>query len=155
MKLTTSDERAIKKALSVLEKIMEQHPSYGNNVQFTDPHLVKDYLRLKIASCERENFVVLFLDNQHQLIASEILFQGTIDSAVVHTREVIKRALELNANALILSHNHPSGTLSASQSDIKITREIQSAADLFNIRLLDHIIVTLSGAVSLAEDGFI
>lgn len=150
--LTSSENLVLEQALLLLEKIMEQHPSYGNTPQFSHPETVRDYLRMKIATDERENFAVLFLDNQHKLISSEVLFQGTFNASEVYPREVIKRALELNAAALILAHNHPSGISTPSESDKHITFKIKQAAELFDIRVLDHFIVTLKDTFSFAEN---
>ena len=82
---------------------------------------VKDFLKQALAYEEREHFAVMFLDNKHALIKFEILFSGTVDTSSVYPRELVKRALELNASAVILSHNHPSGNAEPSQADISIT----------------------------------
>ena len=115
---------------------------------------VKNFLKQALAYEEREHFAVMFLDNKHALIKFEILFSGTIDSASVHPREVVKRALELNAAAVVLSHNHPSGNTEPSQADIQITDKLKTALDTVDIRILDHIIVG-NGCASFAERGSI
>ena len=125
----------------------------GNPVE--NPDAATDYLRMQLADYEREMFGCLFLDTRHNVIAFEILFQGTIDSATVHPREVVKRALGLNAAAIIISHNHPSGTPEPSQADTAITRRIVEACRLVDIRVLDHIVVATAGAVSLASRGLV
>ncbi|KAE9541347.1 DNA repair protein RadC [Ursidibacter maritimus] len=150
--LTSSENLVLEQALLLLEKIMEQHPSYGDTPQFSNPEIVRDYLRMKIATDDRENFVVLFLDNQHKLISSEVLFQGTFNTSAVYPREIIKRALELNAGALILAHNHPSGKSTPSEADKNITFKIKQAAELFDIRVLDHFVVTLKDTFSFVEN---
>ena len=119
------------------------------------PAHVKQYLRLKLESQEREVFAVLFLDNSHKLIKYVELFQGTINEASVYPREVIKEALLSNSAAMILVHNHPSGNANASPADIKITKHISECANLFDIRLLDHMIVCKGEVLSFAEKGLL
>lgn len=114
----------------------------------------KAFLINALAYEEREHFGVMFMDNRHQLIRFEILFSGTIDGSSVYPREVVKRALELNANAVIFSHNHPSGDTSPSQADKTITEKLRSALNQIDIRVLDHIIVG-DGCHSFAEAGLL
>jgi DNA repair protein RadC len=104
---------------------------------------------------KRENFGVLFLDNRHRLIECETLFQGTVDECSVFPRVVVQRALELNSQAIILFHNHPSGHPEPSQPDELITRKIRAACDLVQIRMLDHIVIAGTEHVSMAERGII
>ncbi|WLD58320.1 DNA repair protein RadC [Salinispirillum sp. LH 10-3-1] len=122
---------------------------------FTQPEHVKSYLQAQLQHRPRECFAALFLDNQHRLLAFEPLFEGTIDSAPVHPREVVKAALAHNAAALIISHNHPSGVAEPSHSDRMITERLQKALDLVDIRLLDHIVVGCGETVSFAERGWL
>lgn len=121
----------------------------------SSPNLVADFLRLKLSLMEREIFAAIFMCNRHQVIAYEELFFGTINGATVHPREIAKRALELNAAALILAHNHPSGVPEPSQSDQAITNKIVDALSLFEIRVLDHIIVGGAEFVSFSERGLL
>lgn len=121
----------------------------------TSPGLVRDYLQLQLSDRSREIFACLLLDSQHRVICFEELFQGTIDSAAVHPREVVKLALSHNAAALILAHNHPSGVAEPSQADQSITLRIKEALQLVDIRLLDHMVVGAGTTVSLAERGLI
>lgn len=118
------------------------------------PRSVRQYLSVHYAGHEREVFTCLFLDNRHRLIAVEEMFQGTIDGASVHPREVVKRALRLNSAALILAHNHPSGVSEPSQADELITTRLRDALALVDIRVLDHLIVGGSSVTSLAERGW-
>lgn len=115
--------------------------------------LVKQYLTSQLRHREREIFSVLFLNSQHQLIAYEELFYGTLDSASIHPREIAKRSLSLNAAAVILAHNHPSGIAEPSQPDIQITRQIKDSLNLIEVRTLDHMIVGNGAVTSLAERG--
>lgn len=121
----------------------------------TSPEQTKLYLSGLLRDKQREEFYVLFLDNQHRVISGEPLFQGTIDAASVYPREVVKRSLEHNAAALILAHNHPSGVAEPSQSDRRITRRITDALALVDIRVLDHFVVGDGEIVSFAERGWI
>ncbi|MGB5624285.1 MAG: JAB domain-containing protein, partial [Woeseiaceae bacterium] len=97
----------------------------------------------------------LFLDNRHQVLAFDALFRGTIDGTSVYPREVVKEALAINAAAVILAHNHPSGVAEPSQADERITLRLKSALDLVDIRLLDHLIIGNGKATSLARRGLI
>ncbi|HUH39023.1 MAG TPA: JAB domain-containing protein, partial [Spongiibacteraceae bacterium] len=96
-----------------------------------------------------------FLDNQHRVLSAEALFHGTVDAAAVYPREVVKRALALNAAALIVAHNHPSGVAEPSQSDRHITARLREALQLVDIRLLDHFVVAGHECLSLAERGWV
>jgi len=119
---------------------------------FSDASSVKDYLQSAIGCEESECFGVLFLDNKHRLIEFKILFYGTIDSANVHPREVVKQAIKYNASAVILCHNHPSGITKPSNADIVLTEKLKQALAIIDIRVLDHIIVG-DGCTSLIELG--
>jgi DNA repair protein RadC len=121
----------------------------------TNPRAVRDYLRLHYAGQEREVFGVMFLDNRHRLIAVEEMFLGTVDGASVHPREVVKRALKLNAAAVILAHNHPSGVAEPSQADELITARLRDALSLVDIRVLDHLVVGGTTVTSFVERGLI
>lgn len=122
---------------------------------FNSPQVVKEYLQLQIGSLPHEVFQVLFLDAQHQLIASEELFRGTLTQTSVYPREVVKRALSLNAGAVILAHNHPSGLLEPSRADELLTQTLKSSLGLVDVRVLDHFVVGCSGVVSFAERGLL
>lgn len=122
---------------------------------FGSPSDTRAFLRHKLSGREREVFAALFLDNRHQLLEYEELFLGTIDCASVHPREVVKRALTLNAAALIVAHNHPSGSTEPSVADRSLTERLRDALGLVEIRLLDHLVVGSGEAVSLAERGWL
>lgn len=121
----------------------------------TSPREVRQYLRSRLAHLPHEVFACLFLDNQHRVIAFEELFRGTLDSASVYPREVLKRALSHNAAALILTHNHPSGVAEPSQADQILTRRLKEALALVDIRVLDHLVVGDGEPVSFAERGLL
>lgn len=121
----------------------------------TSPQATRDYLRAALRDRAHEVFCALFLDTHHQVIAFDELFAGTIDSAHVHPRVVVEKALARRAAALIVAHNHPSGIAEPSQADLAITRRLRDALGLVDIRLLDHFIVGDSEVVSLAERGLV
>jgi len=137
--------------LTIANQIARQKLAKGEAI--TDKHLAQQALQTLLQSREHEVFAVLFLDNQHRIMAYEELFRGSLSSASVYPREVVKRALALNAAALMLVHNHPSGHPEPSRADIEITHRLQSALELVDIRLLDHLVVATEGIVSLAERG--
>ena len=122
---------------------------------FTSPAAVKEYLCAKLAGFEHEVFAVLFLDTQHRLIEYAEMFRGTIDSASVYPRELVKEALRLNAAAVIVSHNHPSGNPEPSSADKVLTQRLRDALALVDVRTLDHIIVAGGSTISFAERGLI
>jgi len=130
-----------------------QHEDLQQMPIFEQPQQVKDFLYSKMAFLPREEFAVLFLDNQHKLIKFMTLFQGSINQAQVYPRELAKIALQLNASAVILTHNHPSGVAEPSIHDIELTGHIKKALALLEIRVLDHLIVAGQICVSLAERG--
>ncbi len=115
----------------------------------------RDYLQLRMAGYVTEVFGVMFLDNRHRIIADEELFQGTVDGASVHPRVVAQKALAVNAAAVILYHNHPSGIPEPSQPDQRITKRLKEALSLVDIRVLDHLVAGAEGVVSFAERGLI
>ncbi len=122
---------------------------------FQRPEDVMTFLKLRMARLPSEVFSVVFLDNRHRMLEFEVMFQGTIDGASVHPREVVRRALEHNAAAVILAHNHPSGVTEPSRADIRLTRRLTDALGLVDIRVLDHIIVGVDEPVSFAERGLL
>jgi DNA repair protein RadC len=121
----------------------------------TSPSLTRQYLRTQLRDEAREAFAVLFLDNQHRVLAFEPLFYGTIDGAAVYPREVVKRCLRHNAAAVIVAHNHPSGVAEPSQADHRITERLRDALALVDIRLIDHVIVGANECVSFSERGWL
>ncbi|WP_115048893.1 JAB domain-containing protein [Xanthomonas arboricola] len=118
------------------------------------PEQAGSYLVARCAHLPHEVFGVVFLDNKHYILATEHLFSGTIDGCEVHSRVVAKRALELNAVALIIFHNHPSGNPEPSEADRKVTERLQQALGLLDIRVLDHLVIGGQKSVSLASRGW-
>jgi DNA repair protein RadC len=119
------------------------------------PAATHRFLIAQLRDQPHELFCCLHLDNRHRLIAFDELFRGTIDGASVHPREVVKQALERNAAAIILAHNHPSGIAEPSQADELITHRLRDALALVDIRVLDHCIVADNGCLSFAERGLL
>lgn len=146
----TPEEKAV---LAQAAEIIESK-SLLNNLSFCHADVASQYAASEIAHFEKEVFLVIFLNSQHYLIKSEILFTGTINSAAVYPREIVKRALELNSAAIIISHNHPSMISEPSQADISITHRIGEACRLLDISLLDHLVVG-STVTSLAQRGLL
>ncbi|WP_298832787.1 DNA repair protein RadC [uncultured Piscinibacter sp.] len=122
---------------------------------FESPEGVRDYLRLHLGAREHEVFAVLFLDAQHRLLQFDEMFRGTLTQTSVYPREVVRRALALNAAAVILAHNHPSGVAEPSCADEFLTQSLKSALQLVDVRVLDHMVVGHSGVVSFAERGLL
>lgn len=118
-----------------------------------DPEAVRSWLKLNLATAERELFTALWLDNQHHLIRHEVLATGTINAAAVYPREVVKAALRCNAAAVIFAHNHPSGCTKPSRADEALTRHLVEALALVEVRTLDHFIVGAGACFSFAEAG--
>ncbi|MDQ0568776.1 DNA repair protein RadC [Variovorax paradoxus] len=122
---------------------------------FDSPGAVKEYLQMHIGSRPYEVFAVLFLDAQHRLIVLEELFRGTLSQTSVYPREVVTRALHHHAAAVVLSHNHPSGSIEPSRADESLTQTLRAALSLIDVRVLDHVIVSAGQSFSMAEKGLL
>ena len=122
---------------------------------FDSPGRVKEYLGLTLGNRQQEVFAVLFLDGQHRLLRLEEMFHGTLTQTSVYPREVVRRSLALNAGAVVLAHNHPSGLAEPSRADEYLTQTLKSALQLVDVRVLDHIIVGQGQTVSMAERGLL
>ncbi|WP_277759834.1 DNA repair protein RadC [Pseudomonas sp. A34-9] len=131
-----------------LAERMRKKPALEN------PQVVRDYLKAMLRHEPHEVFGCLFLDSKHQVLNFEALFRGSIDNTSVHPREVVKRALANNAAAVILCHNHPSGNTDPSQADRLLTKRLQKALELIDVRVLDHFIVGDGEPLSMAECGW-
>ncbi|MFJ7316610.1 DNA repair protein RadC [Pseudomonas sp. NPDC098747] len=131
-----------------LAERMRKKPALEN------PQAVRDYLKSMLRHEPHEVFGCLFLDSKHQVLTFEALFRGSIDNTSVHPREVVKRSLANNAAAVILCHNHPSGNSDPSQADRLLTKRLQKALDLIDVRVLDHFIVGEGEPLSMAECGW-
>lgn len=144
------DDSIIKQALCLLESRL-----FGQGPVFNNSQAVGEYLQLKLMPEPNEVFLVLFLNNQHMLLSSEILFQGTINTTPIYPRIVLQRALALNAAAVILAHNHPSGCTQPSEADQIITTRLKTALAMVDINVLDHIIIGQGKPFSFAETGLL
>lgn len=145
---TQHEDWIIQQAIALLE-----HRVFKAGPQLSSPTAVRDYLRLQLMAEPNEVFAVLFLDSQHQVLAYEPLFKGTIDGAAVYPRVVVHRALALNAAAVIFAHQHPSGVTEPSGSDRRITERLVDALATVDIRVLDHFIIGQGAPYSFAEHG--
>jgi DNA repair protein RadC len=122
---------------------------------FNSPQQVRDLLVLKLGGLAREVFLVLFLDTQNHLIATEEMFSGTLTQTSVYPREVLKRVLHHNAASVIFAHNHPSGIAQQSSADELLTKQLKQALALIDVRVLDHFIVAGNNTLSFAERGLL
>ena len=139
----------IELARRALSQELAQRPVFENPAQ------VKDYLQLQLGGRGHEVFAVMFLDAQNRLLKLEEMFRGTLTQASVYPREVVKRALELHAGAVVLAHNHPSGAAEPSRADEYLTQTLKNALALVDVRVLDHLIVGHADVVSFAERGLL
>jgi DNA repair protein RadC len=149
------DQEAVKIRLAheLVHRQLKQ--SLQRGISLTSPAMTMEYLQTVLRDRRREIFTCLFLDTRHRVIASEDLFQGTIDGACVYPRVVAERALRLSAAAVIVAHNHPSGVSEPSLADQAITRRLKDALLLLEIRLLDHFVVGDGPPVSMASRGML
>jgi DNA repair protein RadC len=122
---------------------------------FDSPLRVRQYLQLNMSGLPHETFVVMFLDSQHHLIKMETLFRGTLTQTSVYPREVVKAALACNAAAVVLAHNHPSGSAEPSRADEMLTQALKQALALIDVRVLDHLVVGQGQVVSFSERGLL
>jgi DNA repair protein RadC len=142
-------------AIQVLDKAAEiLKCKYVRAGAYINSQATKDFLNFKLGKYEREVFAVMLLDSQHRLIDYQELFFGTINSASIYPREVVKAVLTENAAAVIFAHNHPSGEIEPSQADITITKRLKEALALIDVSVLDHIVIGET-ATSLAERGLL
>lgn len=144
--------------LKVLFSILEDQlykKIYSKKITISSNRQLLDYLEFSLLKRDIEIFKVLFLNTQNELMKEEELFQGTLDRSTIYIRELIKKVFEYNAKSIILVHNHPSGSLKPSQSDIILTKRIKEIFENIEIRLLDHIIISEQGYFSFLEGGIL
>lgn len=144
----TSESDVLAAAEGILLSKLQRQGAIG------DPGEAADFLRMRLGALPHEEFHVLWLDNRHRILDCQRLFTGTVDGASVYPREVVRAALEVNACAVILAHNHPSGVAEPSVADRAITKEIRDALGFIGVRVLDHIVVG-EKCVSMASRGLI
>lgn len=148
--LLARERGTIDRALQIVGRCLREP-----GAAFDSPYAVSQYLRLQLAAETCEVFAVLYLNAQNEAIAFERLFTGTLTQASVYPREVLRAAIAHNAAAVILSHNHPSGSVQPSRADIHLTQTIKDTLALIDVRVLDHVIVGGNDSFSLAEKGMI
>lgn len=142
----------LKAVVEMSRRYLEEHITRGDALK--DVNAVRNYLCHQLRGYPYEVFACLFLDNKHRVIEYEEMFRGTIDSASVHPREVLRRAIHHNAAAVIFAHNHPSGVAEPSQSDHSITDKLKDVLGMVDVRVLDHFIIG-DEVVSFAEKGYL
>lgn len=145
----TAEDEVITQALAILARRVRR------TVCFDTPKVVRDFLAVRMSSLDCEVFAVVFLDTQLRLIEAVDMFRGTISQTSVYPREIIKTALRLNASAVILAHNHPSGCAEPSRADEFLTQSLKTALATIDVRVLDHIVVAGGQTVSFAERGLL
>ena len=143
----------LKAALELGRRYLEESIQRGDAL--ASPDDTRRYLQSRLRAQPYEVFACLFLDNRHRVMSCEEMFRGTIDGTSVHPRTIVQRALALNAAALIVAHNHPSGVAEPSQADRSLTRRLQEALGLVDVRLLDHLVIGDGEPVSFAERGWL
>jgi DNA repair protein RadC len=148
-KYSEYEQEAINVALGAIKSRLTTSSVYSS------PSDVRNFLKIKLAAEPDEWFAVMFLTSQHQLITFEKLFRGTVNGSSVHIRVIARKALECNAEALILAHNHPSGIAEPSTADRSITSRVKDALEIFDINVLDHFIVSSNECCSFAQRGLL
>lgn len=143
------EDKLVARAAQILESRM-----LGGE-PLSDPSAAGSFLQMRLATLDREVFLLMFLDTRHRVIATEVAFMGTIDGAEVHPRVVAQMALKHNAAAIICAHNHPSNNPEPSAADRAVTAQLKQALSLLDVRLLDHFVVTAKGCTSLAARGWV
>lgn len=145
-----NEDQIISAALAILETRAKY-----NDVVFSNPDAVKNYLRLKIQNLEHEEFYCVWLDAKHAVIEFEKAFNGTLTQTSVYPREIVKSALKHNAAAVIFAHNHPSGNATPSSADESLTANLKTTLALIDVRVLDHFVIADTRVTSFAEIGLI
>lgn len=150
---TTAEPATEEDVLQAAEDILRRRVERCG--ELSRPSDSASFLRMRLGHLPHEEFHAVWLDSRHRILGVERLFTGTLDAASVYPREVVRAALRLNASAVVFAHNHPSGLAEPSSADRAITAELRKALELVSVRLLDHVVVGATEAVSMAERGFI
>lgn len=153
-KFKNSDAKEISELKQVFEMIAEDRV-IDNEIRLKDKKSLIDFLKFKAGFKEREEFIVIFLNNYNIMTGYETLFTGTIDKSAIYPREIVERVFKYKAKGIIFAHNHPSGNLRPSRKDIEITEHMQEFLDMIDVKLLEHIIITKDGYFSFLEEGLI
>ncbi len=146
MNLSTRDRQAVNRAISILEGAFARE----RGALLSNPHEAASLARLRLGALEREEFHAFWLDAQHRLISTEVMSTGTVNATAVYPREFVKSALALNAAAVVVAHNHPSGKCDPSCNDWAVTCELHRSLRLVGVELLDHLVVGSTETVSMA-----
>ena len=149
-----SDSEEIAELRMAFELIAEDRVM-DDEIRLKDKRSLLDFLKYKVGFKEREEFLVIFLNNSNIMVGYEVLFTGTIDKSAVYPREVMERVFKYKAKGVIFAHNHPSGNLRPSKQDISMTEHMQEALDYIDVKVLEHVIVTKDGYFSFLEEGLI
>ncbi len=136
-------------SFELVKRVLRSSLPYMNVIDH--PQVLFDWLRLEIGDKQQEHFLVIYLNTQHQIIGVKTLFVGTLDRSIIHPREIFKEAMAVSSSKIMVVHNHPSGTLTPSKADIQVTKNLKEIGELMGIPLLDHLIVSTSGYVSLRQ----
>lgn len=140
-------------ARELIERLLLEDVRAGDLLE--SPQAVRDYLMLRFYGLAHESFVTVYLDAQHRLIVAEESFRGTLTQTAVYPREIIRRALVVNAAAVIFAHNHPSGAAEPSRADEHLTATLKTALQLVDVRVLDHFVIGGTSTTSFAERGLL
>ena len=149
-----SDSEEIAELRMAFELIAEDRVM-DDEIRLKDKKSLLDFLKFKVGFKEREEFVVIFLNNYNVMTGYEVLFTGTIDKSAVYPREIAERVFKYKAKGVIFAHNHPSGNLRPSKQDIQITEHMQEFLEMIDVKLLEHIIITKDGHFSFLQEGII
>lgn len=149
-----SDSEEIAELRMAFEMIAEDRVM-DDEIRLKDKKSLLDFLKFKVGFKEREEFVVIFLNNYNVMTGYEVLFTGTIDKSAVYPREIAERVFKYKAKGVIFAHNHPSGNLRPSKQDIQITEHMQEFLEMIDVKLLEHIIITKDGHFSFLQEGII
>lgn len=144
---TTNDQKKIDEALAILESKALKGEFFATNAVS-----VKNFCQLKMGALKNSEFAVMFLNNKNEMISFETLFKGTVSEFMVHPREVVRRAVLLNASAVIFAHNKPSGSIEVERDERLVSAKLVNILNELDIRVLDHIVVSLKGAASVMND---
>lgn len=147
---TKEEQKIISQACQIMDGKLKAERESCNSVA-----AIKQFLRLQMEGCEREHMGVLYLDTQLRLIEYRVVFSGAVSRCIVSPREIVKDALQLNATAIIMAHNHPSGESNPSRADVDSTLKTKEALTLFEIKLVDHFVVGKGQITSMVELGLI
>ncbi len=148
--LQSGEEALLVAALDVLERRFRRSGS-----ALDSPRQGAEYFRMKLACLGREVFAVAYLDHHYRVLATEVLFAGTLNQCAVHPREIVKQGLGYNAGAILCAHNHPSGLAEPSEADRQLTQRLKETLALVDIRLLDHFVIGGTQWVSFADQGWL